>query len=175
MLRRKYLATPSILDVLTAERTRARNSSLRMVTEWAAVGFHQHNPNGGDGGCTYHITSFQAHIIYRAPKRLVPQEYGEGQQDQEQHCRLTVGAKAASRTVATNLSSKSTVSEPRRLTHMRDRNSRYLYLGRMSYYGLGWDFWKAKAIFKRFSGDSLFGFCEDGDPDDDEVEVEVLE
>jgi hypothetical protein len=31
------------------------------------------------------------------------------------------------------------------------------------------------AIFKRFSGDSLFGFCEDGDPDDDEVEVEVLE
>ena len=57
----------------------ARNSSLRMVTEWAAVGFHQHNPNGGDGGCTYHITSFQAHIIYRAPKRLVPQEYGEGQ------------------------------------------------------------------------------------------------
>jgi hypothetical protein len=79
MLRRKYLATPSILDVLTAERTRARNSSLRMVTEWAAVGFHQHNPNGGDGGCTYHITSFQAHIIYRAPKRLVPQDYGEGQ------------------------------------------------------------------------------------------------
>jgi len=79
MLRRKYLATPSILDVITAERTRARNSSLRIVTEWAAVGFHQHNPNGGDGGCTYHITSFQAHIIYRAPKRLVPQEYGEGQ------------------------------------------------------------------------------------------------